>query len=551
MLKTLKIENLAIIEDLNLEFEPGMTALTGQTGAGKSLLIDSLKLLFGARADQDLIRFQKSQATIVGVFTNLGTKLKQILENYQIKSEELVIKRIMSRDNKNQIQINQTTITLQDLRKIAFYLGDIHEQHDVSKLLDQNLQLSLIDQIDRLEVEPLINDFVMVKESYLSAKKKYTQALEKKAVKEKEIKALKEEIDELEKAKLDAEELTTLNETIEKLENQEKIVSSVSNAYEILEDMYQKQSLYDAAMSLKKVKDYDVIYEKAVDTILNSHYELEALRDELSQSLEVFSFHSSEYLNELQERDFFLKNLEKNYNKTIHELIVYLKSIKEEVLMIEDYDGYVLNLKKDQDRLFKETLDLGIKLREKRKKLSKRLEHEIITELKLLDLEKVRFQIAFDEQMDNFFEDGIDLVTFLISLNEGEPLKALYKTASGGELSRFMLALKIVFSRHQRINLVVFDEIDMGISGVAASKVAHRMKELSKDIQVLSITHLAQVAAIANNHYSITKVVKEGRTFTEVSNLETESRVRAIAEMLSGERISSYAIEHAKALLEK
>lgn len=551
MLKTLKIENLAIIEDLNLEFEPGMTALTGQTGAGKSLLIDSLKLLFGARADQDLIRFQKSQATIVGVFTNLGTKLKQILENYQIKSEELVIKRIMSRDNKNQIQINQTTITLQDLRKIAFYLGDIHEQHDVSKLLDQNLQLSLIDQIDRLEVEPLINDFVMVKESYLSAKKKYTQALEKKAVKEKEIKALKEEIDELEKAKLDAEELTTLNETIEKLENQEKIVSSVSNAYEILEDMYQKQSLYDAAMSLKKVKDYDVIYEKAVDTILNSHYELEALRDELSQSLEVFSFHSSEYLNELQERDFFLKNLEKNYNKTIHELIVYLKSIKEEVLMIEDYDSYVLNLKKDQDRLFKETLDLGIKLREKRKKLSKRLEHEIITELKLLDLEKVRFQIAFDEQMDNFFEDGIDLVTFLISLNEGEPLKALYKTASGGELSRFMLALKIVFSRHQRINLVVFDEIDMGISGVAASKVAHRMKELSKDIQVLSITHLAQVAAIANNHYSITKVVKEGRTFTEVSNLETESRVRAIAEMLSGERISSYAIEHAKALLEK
>ncbi|MFA7377077.1 MAG: DNA repair protein RecN, partial [Acholeplasmataceae bacterium] len=510
MLKTLKIENLAIIEDLNLEFEPGMTALTGQTGAGKSLLIDSLKLLFGARADQDLIRFQKSQATIVGVFTNLGTKLKQILENYQIKSEELVIKRIMSRDNKNQIQINQTTITLQDLRKIAFYLGDIHEQHDVSKLLDQNLQLSLIDQIDRLEVEPLINDFVMVKESYLSAKKKYTQALEKKAVKEKEIKALKEEIDELEKAKLDAEELTTLNETIEKLENQEKIVSSVSNAYEILEDMYQKQSLYDAAMSLKKVKDYDVIYEKAVDTILNSHYELEALRDELSQSLEVFSFHSSEYLNELQERDFFLKNLEKNYNKTIHELIVYLKSIKEEVLMIEDYDSYVLNLKKDQDRLFKETLDLGIKLREKRKKLSKRLEHEIITELKLLDLEKVRFQIAFDEQMDNFFEDGIDLVTFLISLNEGEPLKALYKTASGGELSRFMLALKIVFSRHQRINLVVFDEIDMGISGVAASKVAHRMKELSKDIQVLSITHLAQVAAIANNHYSITKVVKEG-----------------------------------------
>jgi DNA repair protein RecN (Recombination protein N) len=551
MLKTLKIENLAIIEDLNLEFEPGMTALTGQTGAGKSLLIDSLKLLFGARADQDLIRFQKSQATIVGVFTNLGTKLKQILENYQIKSEELVIKRIMSRDNKNQIQINQTTITLQDLRKIAFYLGDIHEQHDVSKLLDQNLQLSLIDQIDRLEVEPLINDFVIAKESYLSAKKKYTQALEKKAVKEKEIKALKEEIDELEKAKLDAEELTTLNETIEKLENQEKIVSSVSNAYEILEDMYQKQSLYDAAMSLKKVKDYDVIYEKAVDTILNSHYELEALRDELSQSLEVFSFHSSEYLNELQERDFFLKNLEKNYNKTINELIVYLKSIKEEVLMIEDYDGYVLNLKKDQDRLFKETLDLGIKLREKREKLSKRLEHEIITELKLLDLEKVRFQIAFDEQMDNFFEDGIDLVTFLISLNEGEPLRALYKTASGGELSRFMLALKIVFSRHQRINLVVFDEIDMGISGVAASKVAHRMKELSKDIQVLSITHLAQVAAIANNHYSITKVVKEGRTFTEVSNLETESRVREIAEMLSGERISSYAIEHAKALLEK
>lgn len=549
MLKTLKIENLAIIEDLQIDFEVGMTALTGQTGAGKSLLIDSLKLLFGARADQDLIRYQKNQATITGLFTDLNDKLKNYLSNFDIKTDELIIKRVISRENKNVIQINQMSITLQELKKIAFYLGDIHEQHDISKLLDQNLQLSLIDQIDLLEVEPLISDFLIKKEAYQDAKKKYEKALEKKASKEKEITVLKEQIDELDKARLDKDELSNLKETIEKLENEEKIVSNVKNAYDVLENIYQEQSLYEAAMSLKKVSHYDELYKKSMDTILNSHYELEGLREELSRSLDLFSYHSSDYLNELQERDFFLKNLEKNYQKSVLELISYLKEIKEEVLMIEDYDTYTSNLKKDQDRLFNETKVLGLKLREKRKKLSKQLEKEIITELKLLDLEKVKFEISFDEESNTFYDDGIDIVTFLISLNEGEPLKPLYKTASGGELSRFMLALKIVFSRHQKINLVVFDEIDMGISGIAASKVALRMKELSKEVQVLSITHLAQVAAISEHHFNIKKVVKDGRTYTEVLKLETESRVRQIAEMLSGERISSYAIEHAKALL--
>ncbi|HKL61655.1 MAG TPA: DNA repair protein RecN [Acholeplasma sp.] len=551
MLKSLKIENLAIIEDLHLIFESNMTAMTGQTGAGKSLLIDSLKLLFGQRADQDLIRFKANQASIVGVFTNLNDRLKAFLKNYQIESDELTIKRVISRDNKNQVVINQMNVSLQDLRKIAFYLGDIHEQHDISKLLDQSLQLSLIDQIDLLEIEPLINDYVMAKEHYIGLNKKYENAVAQKQNKAKEIIKLKEEIDELTKAKLDSVDLNDLEAQIDKLMNEEKIVSNVKHAYEILEEIYQNQSLYDAASSLKKISDYDPLYLKASEVIFSSHYELENIREELSGSLEIFAYHNQNYLNELQERDFFLKNLEKKYGKTVQALLDYLEQITEEVLMTEDYDGYVSKLSLEKEAAYQKTIKRGEVLRQKRKKLSKILESDIITELKLLDLEKVQFRIHFDESTSVLYEDGLDVVTFNISLNEGEPLKPLYKTASGGELSRFMLALKIVFSRHQNINLVVFDEIDMGISGIAASKVALRMKNLSTDIQVISITHLAQVAAIANHHFNIIKSVKDGRTFTEVIKLENDSRVRVIAEMLSGERISSFAIEHAKALLEK
>lgn len=553
MLKTLKIENLAIIEDLMVEFNPKMTALTGQTGAGKSLLIDSLKLLFGARADADLIRYGADNATVVGVFTDIRKPLENYLLTLDIKGDSLTIKREMNRNNKNQITVNQKNITLAELRRIAFFLGDIHEQHDISKLLDPKLQLSLIDQIDPDGILPLFNQYLLHKENYLAQVKKYEQAKKEQQSKTLELERLKDEQDELDKFGLNALEKAELNEKIEKLSHEEKIVSRVSRSYEILDELYQKGDLYEAADLLSEIKIYDPLYLSGSESLKSVYYELEGLRSDLKKSLDIFEYRSEFELDQLQERLYAITQLEKKYQKDVTELMVYLKEIEEKILMVEDYDGYLKSLKADLDTKHKLTLEAGMKLHQARIKLAKNLETEIIDELQLLDLEKVRFEIKFEPMnaTPELFEDGLDIVTFYIGLNQGEPLKPLYKTASGGELSRFMLALKIVFAKFQALGLVVFDEIDMGISGKTASKVATRIQALSNHTQVLTITHLAQVAAKADHHYHILKKIKDNRTVTQIDILNPEKRIEIIAEMLSGERMDAYAIQHAKALLEK
>lgn len=553
MLKTLKIENLAIIEDLMVEFNPKMTALTGQTGAGKSLLIDSLKLLFGARADADLIRYGADNATVVGVFTDIRKPLENYLLTLDIKGDTLTIKREMNRNNKNQITVNQKNITLTELKRIAFFLGDIHEQHDISKLLDPKLQLSLIDQIDPDGILPLFNQYLLHKENYLAQVKKYEQAKKEQQSKTLELERLKDEQDELDKFGLNALEKAELNEKIEKLSHEEKIVSRVSRSYEILDELYQKGDLYEAADLLSEIKIYDPLYLSGSESLKSVYYELEGLRSDLKKSLDIFEYRSEFELDQLQERLYAITQLEKKYQKDVTELMVYLKEIEEKILMVEDYDGYLKSLKADLDTKHKLTLEAGMKLHQARIKLAKNLETEIIDELQLLDLEKVRFEIKFEPMnaTPELFEDGLDIVTFYIGLNQGEPLKPLYKTASGGELSRFMLALKIVFAKFQALGLVVFDEIDMGISGKTASKVATRIQALSNHTQVLTITHLAQVAAKADHHYHILKKIKDNRTVTQIDILNPEKRIEIIAEMLSGERMDAYAIQHAKALLEK
>lgn len=553
MLKTLKIENLAIIEDLMVEFNPKMTALTGQTGAGKSLLIDSLKLLFGARADADLIRYGADNATVVGVFTDIRKPLENYLLTLDIKGDTLTIKREMNRNNKNQITVNQKNITLTELKRIAFFLGDIHEQHDISKLLDPKLQLSLIDQIDPDGILPLFNQYLLHKENYLAQVKKYEQAKKEQQSKTLELERLKDEQDELDKFGLNALEKAELNEKIEKLSHEEKIVSRVSRSYEILDELYQKGDLYEAADLLSEIKIYDPLYLSGSESLKSVYYELEGLRSDLKKSLDIFEYRSEFELDQLQERLYAITQLEKKYQKDVTELMVYLKEIEEKILMVEDYDGYLKSLKADLDTKHKLTLEAGMKLHQARIKLAKKLETEIIDELQLLDLEKVRFEIKFEPMnaTPELFEDGLDIVTFYIGLNQGEPLKPLYKTASGGELSRFMLALKIVFAKFQALGLVVFDEIDMGISGKTASKVATRIQALSNHTQVLTITHLAQVAAKADHHYHILKKIKDNRTVTQIDILNPEKRIEIIAEMLSGERMDAYAIQHAKALLEK
>lgn len=550
MLKRLKIENLAIIEDLEVTFEDGMTALTGQTGAGKSLLIDSLKLLFGARADSDLIRYGANEATVEGEFVHLNEALKALLLSMDFTKDTLIIKREMNKNNKNVISINQKVITLNELKKIAYFLGDIHEQHDITKLLDPKLQLSLVDQMGLKDIEPVYNHYQITKEKHQVIKHRYEIALKEQKSKEDALESLKDISDELSKMKLEPFEKDSLYTQIEKLSHQEKIVMQVGMAYELLDELYQKGDLYEASNALKSVALFDELYLSGSKKLEDVYYELESLRSDLKKSLSLFDYFSESELDSLQERMQALVVVEKKYGKGIPELIDYLVEVEERIMMTEDYDGYLSKLSLDVKKAYNQMLEAGIILRKMRKSLSKKLEKELILELSFLDLEKTRFEIVFEDKTPvEFYDDGIDTVTFNIGLNEGEPLKPLYKTASGGELSRFMLALKIVFAKYQGLNLVVFDEIDMGISGKTASKVAQRIALLSKDLQVLSITHLPQVAAIAKNHYHILKYIKEQRTVTDIQMLDLDARILILAEMLSGEKIDTFAIEHAKALL--
>lgn len=552
MLKHLKIENLAIIEDLSLSFNENMTALTGQTGAGKSLLIDSLKLLFGARADQDLIRYGANEAMVTGVFSGSSQSLRHLLQTLNIDASEIKISRTISRTNKNNIQINNQVITLQELKKVAYFLGDIHEQHDITKLLDPKLQLSLIDQISMVEIEPLYNQYQLAKQQYLDSKSIYEQALKQEKDKKLELEDLKDQQEELSKAKLITDEKNDLIERINKLSHQEKIVTNVNKAYELLDNIYQEGTIFEASDALDLVLKYDNLYKQSSETLKEVHYVLEGIRSDLKKSLHLFDYYSDQELDTLQSRLQFLTELEKKYKKDIDTLMAYLNELDDKIMMVEDYDAYIKKLKTKMDKDHELVIQKGLNLRKTRVKLAKVLEKEIINELEQLDLEKVQFEIMFEANPQNqLYEDGLDVVTFNISLNKGEPLKPLYKTASGGELSRFMLALKIVFAKYQDLNLVVFDEIDMGISGKTASKVAIRIKQLSNNIQVLSITHLPQVAAIANHHYHIEKYIKDQRTLTNVRHLNVDERVSILAEMLSGERIDQYAINHAKALLEQ
>ncbi|PKK87205.1 MAG: hypothetical protein CVV63_01850, partial [Tenericutes bacterium HGW-Tenericutes-8] len=288
MLKRLKIENLAIIEDLSVDFNPGMTALTGQTGAGKSLLIDSLKLLFGARADSDLIRYGANEATVQGEFIHLNDALKALLLTMDFKQEILTIKREINRNNKNTITINNRVITLNELKKMAYYLGDIHEQHDITKLLDPKLQLALVDQMALKEIEPLYNQYQMTKDKYYTTKHKYEHALKEKASKELALESLKDMSDELTKMKLDMNEKDALHLQIEKLSHQEKIVNNVNKAFELLDELYQKGDLYEASDALKVVKSFDDLYLKGSQKLEEIYYELEGLRTDLKKSLALF-----------------------------------------------------------------------------------------------------------------------------------------------------------------------------------------------------------------------------------------------------------------------
>lgn len=550
MLKKLHVSNFAIIDDINIEFDPHMTSLTGETGAGKSLIIDCISLLLGARADSDMIRYGETKATIEGVFDYKNKKIDEILDKYGLnKQDELIIKREISKSSK--ILLNNAQISLNQLKEIAFYLGDIHVQNDTLKLVNPENYLSIIDTFSNKKIDNILNDYVMQLSFYKDSLKEYKNALNKNDEMYEKLDLLKFQYDELSKLDLKENELDDITKEINVLSNYDKIYNNLNEAIEKLNSI---DDLYDSFSSLKKISDYDTDYETYEKVIEDSYYTIDDIKSNLKKKLSSMDFDKN-YLDSLIERENELRRISKKYKMDINELIIHINKIKKEIDKCENYDEFVKDCYNDLKKNYDKLVVSAKKLEEIREKVSIELSNELIKVCKELDLENINFKIDFklnditDIANANFMEDGISTVDFLISLNKGEPLKPLSKVASGGELSRIMLGLKSILASKQDLSFVVFDEIDSGISGITASHIAKKIKEISKITQVLCITHLPHVAAIADNELYISKYEKDARTFTKVEKLEYNERVKQIAIMISGDKITNSSIASAKELL--
>lgn len=558
MLREIKVKNFAIIEDIEVQFNQNMTVLTGQTGAGKSLIIDAIGLVLGARADLDMIRYGESESMISATFSNLSDYTLSSLENLGYKfSGDINITRVISNSGKNQIKINGASITLTELKKIGLFLGDIHVQHDTYRLINKDNYLSFLDDFKDKKFLNLYNSYQLKRVKYLDSIKKYNECLKKSKDLSNKLEFLQFQKEELENLNLEIDIDIKLENEIEKLSNYDKIYTNLNEAYQNLTDeVLNLDSLYEAANNLGKIKEYDEEYSKGNETLLDAYYQIEEVRSYLYKAKDALDF-DPEYLDELNSRMYELNKIKDKYKMSVNELIQYLEDITLELSLITNFDDTIKSLKGDIDKNHNDLVKVSTDLREYRYKAAKACEKALVKECVELDLEHTKFEIIFNEvdfkdslNSSIFFENGIDEIDFYISFNVGEPVKPLSKVASGGELSRIMLAFKTIYLQKNPLSFMIFDEIDSGVSGVTARKIAKKMRNIANSTQVLAITHIPQVAAIANTQLYILKEENNKRTTTIVKELSYDERITEIAIMLSGMELSEGILNTAKVMLD-
>jgi len=548
MLTSLYVKNFALIDDLEIHFLKGLCALTGETGAGKSIILESLQMLFGKRSDQTMIRHQENKASIKGIF-----KInKHVMSRFDLP-ELLTIEREIDRNGRHMIRINDEGVTQSRLKDITNSIGLIHAQNDTMTLYDPDAYLEFVDQIDDDNITQTHHEYLLNRSSYLDQKsklealsKKKDQAVEKKSY-------LEYQIEELKSYHLKKDEKNLLDEQIEKLKNHDKIMTQLQQSYQFLSNQAcDIDFLYQAGKALDKIGSLDKAYADMAQRLIASYYDLDDVQSNLMNTMKNLDF-DQPLFDQMQERSYQLDKLEKKYQKTIDELIFYQEEIENELLMITDYDQFIENLKNQLNVLYQKALASGQRLTKRRQENALKLSKSILNELKELDLDKASFEIVFENHQNppQLLETGLDQIDFLISLNEGEPIKPLSKVASGGERARFMFAIRSIYAQNNELSLLILDEIDIGVSGRTAAKVAQKMLMLSKMMQVIVITHLPQVAAKADHHFGIIKIKEKDRMVTRIFQLDKEQRIEMIAMMLSDEKLTHYAIEQAKLLLEK
>ena len=550
MLKRLEIQNLAIIENVDVAFSSGFTCLTGGTGAGKSLVIDSLSLLLGARASSELIREGAEKATIRGTFLIASSRLRALLENLEIPSlnEELVIERVIGR-NKNQIRANGVAISLGDLSKIAKHLADIHSQFDVIKILNPENYLEVIDGFRYDQTSRLKEDYAERLNEYRRLKGEYEQLLLDQKKLEENREFYEFQYKELKAFGLDETEEQEIEKELAALKNYDKVYALSKEAEEILNGDT-LDHLYELNRLVNKLSDYIPSLTEEASILDDRYYELNDLFATIKKRFGKLDY-DPDRLNELEQRSFDLASLKRKYKKDIPQLLDYLKHLDS---LLGENNSLEDRIKEKEAALLQArhlAFDKGKELSLLRQSLAKGIEKEIernLDDLLLHSSFKISF-LPYEENEDCLLENGIDKVDFLIETNVGEGLRSLSKVVSGGEASRLMLAFKAIFIRANKIETVIFDEIDTGVSGEVASAVAAKIAEIALSSQVIAITHLPQVASYSNHHILISKSVKGGRTYTEIRELDLEGKILEIAHLISGGKITEKQLEYAKELV--
>lgn len=553
MLTKLSVKNFAIIEDAEIDFKPGLTVLTGETGAGKSLIIDSISLLLGERASLEMIRNGEDKASISGVFTFKNPKLSSYLRYLDIEEDgTITITRNIS-SNKSTIKVNEKYINLSELKEIAKYVADIHEQFDMIKLLNKDNYLDIIDGF-RFELINKYKDNYLEKLEHLKEKEAaYARLSDKIAHIKAERDTYEYELDELEKSELDINEEKEIESRIELLKNYDKIYALLGESKELMDGSL-LTDLYRIKENVEELGKYQSEYEEIYSSLNDRYYELEDIFDELKRKFNRLDYNPNE-LDELETRKNYLNQLKKKYKKDIPELIAYKDELQNLIKSDEDLDIALEECKNEFIEAYHETFNAASELSDIRQGISKNIEKELMEILKDLALQtkfEIYYKVAKEENSFNtmiFKESGIDEVDFLIETNEGEGIKPLSKIVSGGEMSRIMLAVKMLFIKSQKISTVIFDEVDTGISGEIARKVALKIKELSLICQVISITHLPQVASISDHHIKINKINKNGRTYTTIKDLTLEEKIYEVASMISDGNVTESQLAYAREMI--
>lgn len=553
MLKELNIENFAIIDELTVDFHEGLTVLTGETGAGKSIIIDAVHLLAGGRGSQEFVRHGEKKAELTGLFDvdSEKHKLFEKLEELDIEVEEgtIILQRTINDNGKSVCRINGKLVPLSILREIGGSLIDIHGQNENQVLMDEKRHIELLDFFAMKNLHPIKEKYDKAFEAYKQLKKEVnTLNLDEQKTAQR-IDLYQFQINELEEAKLSVTEEEDLLEERRRLMNFHKIYESAQTAYEAISGEFKGlDNIGDAMHALGDISEIDHQFKDLHESVSSSFYVLQDAAFQIKSIVDDLEYDQNR-LNEIESRLSLYQTMKRKYGATVEEILTYFEKIQKEYHQLVHRDEMLAKQEEKLRNLEKELQQIAGELTKVRKKCAVTLSEKVMEELKCLHMEKTKFIVNFD-QLDYFDENGLDNISFYISTNIGEPAKPLQKIASGGELSRIMLALKTIFSTAEGVTSIIFDEVDTGVSGRVAQAIAEKIAAISVKSQVLCITHLPQVAAMADHHYVIRKSVEENRTFTSIKEVEDDQRVEEVSRMMSGESITELTLQHASELLD-